>query len=272
MGLWRRVFDGQGRAARSMDAHRSSDATPSLSSSSRGEAAGHASDGNCPASVPSSIPSTRRHGSAEVHGEPAWFQMLQAHVRAVQDNDSAVRLFREGRLDEAIATLQRGFEGNPPYALGYSNLGFLYLCQGQLDQAAACLLHVLEVDPWPPDAPNHLVDVLRGSSMSWCKSDATKDFWHCIRVRTSTITTVTCGRVKSASSSPRSALEESSRSQADPYRPCSCCSWSYTACNNSCATTARPSTWRWHGRSWKDRCRRMRPDLSSAPVDCILAY
>jgi len=122
----------------------------------------HASDGNCPASVPSSIPSTRRHGTAEVHGEPAWFQMLRAHVRAVLANDRAVRLFREGRLGEAIATLQRGLEANPPYATGYSNLGFLYLCQGQLDQATACLLHALEVDPRHPDAPDHLVDVLRG--------------------------------------------------------------------------------------------------------------
>jgi len=88
--------------------------------------------------------------------------MLRAHVRAVLANDRAVRLFREGRLGEAIAMLQRGLEANPPYATGYSNLGFLYLCQGQLDQATACLLHALEVDPRHPDAPDHLVDVLRG--------------------------------------------------------------------------------------------------------------
>jgi hypothetical protein len=92
---------------------------------------------------------------------PEWFVVLQAHVTAVQANDTAVRLFREGRLDTAIVELQRGLEANPSYATGYSNLGFLYLRQGRLDQAVACLLHALAVDPHHTDAPDHLVDVLR---------------------------------------------------------------------------------------------------------------
>jgi tetratricopeptide (TPR) repeat protein len=92
--------------------------------------------------------------------DPAWFAILQAHVTAVQANNAAVRLFREGQLDEAIATLQGGLAANLPYATGYSNLGFLYLRKGQLDQAVACLLHALEVDPRHKDAPEHLVDLL----------------------------------------------------------------------------------------------------------------
>jgi tetratricopeptide (TPR) repeat protein len=91
---------------------------------------------------------------------PEWFVVLQAHVTAVQSNDRAVRLFREGRLDDAIAELRRALAVNPHYATGYSNLGFLYLRNGQLDQAVECLLQALEVDPQHKDAPDHLFDVL----------------------------------------------------------------------------------------------------------------
>lgn len=62
-----------------------------------------------------------------VADRPSWFALVQAHVTAVQANDTAVRLFREGRLDSAIAALRCGLAANPHYATGYSNLGFLYL-------------------------------------------------------------------------------------------------------------------------------------------------
>jgi tetratricopeptide (TPR) repeat protein len=91
---------------------------------------------------------------------PQWFKVLQAHVIAVQSNDRAVWLFREGRLDDAIVELQRGLEVSPQYATGHSNLGFLHLRKGQLDQAVACLLRALEVDPHHQGAPDHLFDVL----------------------------------------------------------------------------------------------------------------
>jgi TPR repeat len=91
---------------------------------------------------------------------PEWFATLQAHVTALHANERAVQLFRQGRLNEAIAELQRGVEVNPQYATGYSNLGFLYLRKGQLDRAVQCLLRALEMDPFHQDAPDHLVDVL----------------------------------------------------------------------------------------------------------------
>jgi hypothetical protein len=91
---------------------------------------------------------------------PEWFAVLQAHVTAVRANDTAVRLFRGGRLDAAIAELRRGLEVDPHYATGYSNLGFLYLRQAELEQAVDCLLRALEVDPQHQDAPDHLCDVL----------------------------------------------------------------------------------------------------------------
>src|SRR5262245_38438875 len=102
----------------------------------------------------SGSPDTR---SAEL---PEWFAGLQAHVTAVHANDTAVRLCREGRLDEAIAELPSGFETSLPYATGYSNLGFVYLRKGALGQAVECLLQALAVDPQHRDAPDHLCDVL----------------------------------------------------------------------------------------------------------------
>jgi hypothetical protein len=91
---------------------------------------------------------------------PPWFALVQAHVTAVQANDTAVRLFREGCLDSAIAVLRCGLAANPHYATGYSNLGFLYLRQAELAPAVECLLRALEVDPEHQDAPDHLCDVL----------------------------------------------------------------------------------------------------------------
>jgi hypothetical protein len=73
----------------------------------------------------------------------------------------SARLFREGRLDDAIAELRCGLEVHPQHATGYSNLGFLYLRKGQLEQVVACLLQALAVDPQHKDAPDHLFDVLR---------------------------------------------------------------------------------------------------------------
>jgi TPR repeat len=101
-------------------------------------------------------------GNAEttIADGPEWLMIVQAHVTTVQANDRAVRLFREGRLDDAIAELQRGLEVNSQYATGHSNLGFLYSRKGRLDQAVECLLHALEVDPHHRDAADHLIDVL----------------------------------------------------------------------------------------------------------------
>jgi TPR repeat len=92
--------------------------------------------------------------------DPTWFTALQAHVTVVQANDTAVRLFRDGKLDDAIAELRRGLEANPHYATGYSNLGFLYLRRTELEQAVECLLRELDLDPVHQDAPARLCDVL----------------------------------------------------------------------------------------------------------------
>jgi hypothetical protein len=96
-------------------------------------------------------------GRAAVSREPADFQPLRC---------GHVTRYAPGQLSppspwDALPELQRGLAANPYYATGYSNLGFLSLRQGQLDQAVACLLHALAVDPHRTDAPDHLVDVLR---------------------------------------------------------------------------------------------------------------
>jgi hypothetical protein len=99
-------------------------------------------------------------GETTIADGPEWWLIVQAHVTTVQSNDRAVRLFRAGRLDDAIAELRRGLAVNSQYATGHSNLGFLYLRKGHMDHAVECLLRALEVDPQHRDAPDHLLDVL----------------------------------------------------------------------------------------------------------------
>ena len=45
---------------------------------------------------------TCRDAVTSVADAPEWFAAVQAHVTAVHANDTAVRLFREGRLESAI--------------------------------------------------------------------------------------------------------------------------------------------------------------------------
>lgn len=164
MRFWRRIFGHQQHARRPTAAGVFGPPTQPSPSSSAGDPTRCSAEGGCSAFGAPSFPAlTRRHprGTAAC-GDPAWFQILQAHLGAVQSNDKAIGLFREGRLDDAIVTLQSGLQTNTHYATGYSNLGFLYLRKGGLDQATACLLRALEADPRHPDAPNHLVDVLHG--------------------------------------------------------------------------------------------------------------
>jgi tetratricopeptide (TPR) repeat protein len=108
------------------------------------------------APYPASSHSTTRLGDA-----PEWFAMLRAHVTAIHANDTAVRLFREGQIDAAIAELRRGLEVNPQHPTGYSNLRFLYLRKGLLEPAVECLLRTLKLDPRYQDAADHLFDMLR---------------------------------------------------------------------------------------------------------------
>src|SRR5687767_394866 len=155
MSLWHKIFGISGSAVgsatitppTSRPLRRGSSMNGCFSSERKGNAVStDHSRHDCPEALPA-------------HG-PQWFQVLQAHVVAVQSNDRAVRFFRKGRLDDAIAELRRGLEISPQYATGHSNLGFLHLRKGQFEQAVACLLQALEVDPQHQDAPDHLVDVL----------------------------------------------------------------------------------------------------------------
>jgi tetratricopeptide (TPR) repeat protein len=162
MSLWSRIFGKKTSAPRSTALRVSPPATAAAVSSPPARGSPTKACFVCKRTFNALLAICPTCGSAETRmaDSPEWLGVLQAHVTVVQRNDSAVQLFREGRLDEAIAELRRGVEANPHYATGYSNLGFLYLRQGQLHQAVEYLLQALEVDPHHKDAPDHLFDVL----------------------------------------------------------------------------------------------------------------
>jgi hypothetical protein len=179
MSFWRKIFGKQNFAnqATTACASRSATATPSSSPPPVRGAPAKACL-TCQRKFSALLVICPTCGSAETMTAdgPEWFEILQAHVTAVQCNDRAVQWFREGRLDEAIAELRCGLEASPQYATGYSNLGFLYLWKGKLDQAVECVLRALEADPHHKDAPDHLFDVLRALTDELVQIGCTEGF------------------------------------------------------------------------------------------------
>jgi len=75
-------------------------------------------------------------------------------------NDLGTALVQMGRIDEAIAQLQKAVEINPNYVEAHNNLGDALLQKGQVDEAMGQYQKALEIDPNFADAHNNLGIVL----------------------------------------------------------------------------------------------------------------
>jgi len=62
----------------------------------------------------------------------------------------ADRLLRQGRTDEAIEKYERLLQQVPEFALGYSNLGYLYERQRRYEKAMEAYAEAIRVDPSLP--------------------------------------------------------------------------------------------------------------------------
>jgi tetratricopeptide (TPR) repeat protein len=70
--------------------------------------------------------------------------------------EQAVRFFKEGRFEDAIAAFQEAIRVQPDFAEPHANLGNIYKGLGRLDEAAASYREALRIEPGPPETHHNL--------------------------------------------------------------------------------------------------------------------
>ena len=89
-----------------------------------------------------------------------WPVLSTSMMRAVTENNLAVALQEDGRLDEAIGHYHRSAELQADYAPAYNNMGTALRAQGRVEEAIASYQRALHVMPDYPDAHYNLANAL----------------------------------------------------------------------------------------------------------------
>jgi len=89
-----------------------------------------------------------------------WPILSATLMRAVTENNLAVALQAEGRLDEATDHYQRAISLQPDYAPAYNNLATALRAKGRLDEAIATYQRALALRPEYPEAHYNLANAL----------------------------------------------------------------------------------------------------------------
>ena len=118
--------------------------------------------------VPASAPVTQPRGltpwtlaMVAVAAVASNWPILSATVmRAVTENNLAVALQADGRVDEAVEHYRRAITLQPDYAPAYNNLGTALRAKGRLDEAIATYQRALALRPEYPEAQYNLANVL----------------------------------------------------------------------------------------------------------------
>jgi len=83
----------------------------------------------------------------------------RAEAAAAQQNARGAALLKEGKLEEAVAELQKAAEAAPKSAVIQSNLAYAYDRQGKTDEAVAAYRKLLELEPGNAIARNNLANL-----------------------------------------------------------------------------------------------------------------
>ena len=89
-----------------------------------------------------------------------WPILSTSMMRAVTENNLAVALQEDGRLDEGIRHYRRSAELRADYAPAYNNMGTALRAQGRVEEAIASYERALHVMPDYPDAHYNLANAL----------------------------------------------------------------------------------------------------------------
>jgi tetratricopeptide (TPR) repeat protein len=89
-----------------------------------------------------------------------WPILSKTLMRAVTENNLAVALQAEGRIEEAAGHYRQAIAIEPDYAPAYNNLGTALRASGRLDEAAAQYQRALTLQPDYPEAHYNLANAL----------------------------------------------------------------------------------------------------------------
>jgi len=78
---------------------------------------------------------------------------------AAQQNARGAALLKDGKLDEAVAELQKAADASPTSAVIQSNLAYAYDRQGRTEEAVAAYRKALELDPKNTIVRNNLANL-----------------------------------------------------------------------------------------------------------------
>jgi tetratricopeptide (TPR) repeat protein len=102
--------------------------------------------------------------------------VLQAQISSKELNDRGVRLFQQGKFNEAEGQLRKAIEANPGHEMAYSNLARVLIERGQPREAVKILEKVLAMNPHRKEAQRYLVRA-QGALARSSHGDQKKPWW-----------------------------------------------------------------------------------------------
>ncbi len=83
-------------------------------------------------------------------------ELTKRKNESVALNDKAAALFNEGNIQAAFSNIEKALELNPFNEQAYSNLGYLYIKQGNYGKAIEILEHLFNFSPFKEEAKRYL--------------------------------------------------------------------------------------------------------------------
>jgi Flp pilus assembly protein TadD len=87
-------------------------------------------------------------------------------MQALASYDQAIRLFQQGRLQEAVHSLEQAIRFRPDFADAHCNLANILSYQGRLDEAVVSYRRALELVPHFTIAHSNLGNVLKAGFLA----------------------------------------------------------------------------------------------------------
>ena len=104
-----------------------------------------------------SCPNCGTEGESLLYGDGDIIaRVMSMEEKSREIGDRGVRLFQEGKIDEAVALMREAISINPFHEQVHSNLGYALIVKGRFKEAIHVLEHVLSFSPYREEAQRYL--------------------------------------------------------------------------------------------------------------------